>query len=366
MNILILTKTKKKILKPTHKTVSDYIKNEDFFYGWNEGFKADGHQTFLNWEESFFLPVSLKIKFLLLYRILHFSMSLTRLSCLDRYLFSRKIAKFCKLNKINAVFTEINISIAPKIIKDLVPDVVITQWYGIFPEMSNKETLKILSQYDLIWGPVEFDHTKVFFEGIENLKYIGCAVDDNMFYYDFDPVYAYDVVFVGGIGKGHSNRIETLEAIANNISSFAFYGYGEENIPKGYKLKEKFKGWVNTDEMRKLFSSSRIAINLTLDGYDRIKKGFNARLFEIAACGGALQMVKSDEKINEFYTVDEEVITFNNNDDLVTKINIYLSQKEASDKIAKSAMIKTSKYTYFEKAKLATEIMKNYHSSTNN
>jgi len=360
MNILLLTKIKKSLLQKWNTSVDEYITTDHFFGGWNNGFKSLGHNTFLNWDESFFFPGKLKIKCIFLYRAFNFFLIKTKLKIIDRYLLSRKIARFCTKNKIDVIYTEINTSISPLVIKKYAPNVIITQWYGIFPEMSDQITLKLLSQYDIIWGPCEFDESKITFDGIQNLKYIGSAVNNKLYFYDYNSDYAYDVVFVGGVGKGHSKRIEILEAIAQTIESFAFYGYGEENIPKGYKLKKVYKGWVNSDEMRKLFSSSRIALNLTLDGYDRITRGFNARLFEIAACGGALQMVKADNKLSEYFTVDEDLVTFENKEELILKIKFYLAQKEKAREITKSALIKSKEFSYDEKAKVASKILDDY------
>ncbi len=350
MNILILTKLKNQILEPHHKTVEDYVKDELFFNGFNEGFKNLGHKTFLNWEESFFVPQKLKVMFPFFVRVLKYAMRRVGLSKLDRYLFSKKIAFFCKKNSIDMIFTEINAYISPNILKKFYPEVIVTQWYGIFPEMSDIDTLNILSEYDYVWGPCEFDRAKVDFEGIEKLHYIGSGVNEQLFFYDYDENFSHDIVFVGGIGKAHSNRIEILEKIAQNFENFVFYGYGIENVPTHYKLRERYKGWINPKELRKLFSSSKIALNLTLDGYDRVKKGFNARLFEIAACGGTMQLCRYDEKIKEFFDIGKDLDCFEGSDDVVEKISFYLENKEKRKMLVKGSLLKINQYTYSKKA----------------
>ena len=357
MNILILTKLKSNILEPHHKNVNDYIKDEHFFNGWNEAFKKLGHSTFLNWEESVFFPQKLKIKFPFLIRVIRFVFKFIGLSKLDRYIFSKKIAKFCHLNDIDVIFTEINNFISPRLIKKNYPKVKITQWYGVFPEMSNNDILKILPEYDYIWGPCEFYKDQINFKGIEKFHYIGCAVNDQIYYNEYDDKFNYEIVFVGGVINAHSNRIKTLEAIAQKFDDFAFYGYGVENLPRDYKLRKKFKGWISSKNQRKLYSSSKVALNFTLNGYEKIKKGFNVRLFEIAACGGAIQLCKFDKKIEEFFLIGKDLDCFENSDDLITKIDFYLKNKKERDSLAQNSLYKSNQYTYLPKAKKILEII---------
>ncbi len=357
MNILILTKLKPQILKANHTSVEDYIEEDHFFDGYARGFKKLGHNIFLNWEESFFISQKFRLKFDLLSRILKFIFRKTRFDRIDRYLFSRKISKFCKENNIDFIFTEINSFISPLVIKKYFPKVLVTQWYGIFPEMSSRDTLNILSEYDYIWGPCEFYRNKVNFKGIEKLHYIGCSVNHTQYFYDYDENLAYDIIFVGGVGNAHSNRIDLLEKIAKKYDDFAFYGYGIENIPENYKLKEKYKGWASTNELRKLFSSSKVAINLTLNDYEKVKRGFNARLFEIAACGGSMQLCKSDQKINEFFKIGSDLDVFDDEEEMIAKIDYYLNHREERIVLAQNAVQKISRYTYYNRAKIIINII---------
>lgn len=357
MQILILTKLKRRILKPTHKNIEDYIKDEHFFDGYNEGFKRLGHRTFLLWDESVLFPTWFKKKLPFIWRVMSFASRRTRISRLDRFLFSKKIATFCKNNDINVIFTEINYYISPRIIKKYNPQVLVTQWYGIFPPRANTDESNILSAYDIIWGAAEFDLSKVHFDGIEKLEYIGCAVNDKSFYHDYDEKYAHDVVFYGGVGGAHSDRIGILEKVAQEFEDFVFYGVGIDHVPANYKLRSRFMGWVDTDTIRKLISSSKIVINLTLDGYDRLKRGFNARLFEISACGGAMQITISDKKLDEFFEVEKEIEIFSSTDELVEKIRYYLEHNCERRSIVQASQNRTNRYTYYERAKKMIEII---------
>ena len=171
-------------------------------------------------------------------------------------------------------------------------------------------------------------------------------------FYDYDDKYKYDIVFIGGIGKLHSNRIEILESLAKKYENFAFFGYGVENIPDNYELRKKYKGWADTKMMRKLFSSSKIALNLTLDNYEKVAKGFNSRLFEISACGGAIQVAPNDNKINEFFLTNDEVFVFNSANELFNQIEYLLQLEGAMQRdIAERCLAKSTNYSYKKRAK---------------
>jgi hypothetical protein len=357
MNILVLTKMKEYFLKSDVQNVNDYLKYDYFFEGFVNGFKKLGHNVHLMWDESYFLPPFFKLKFLFGYKVCYFLFKKTGFRNVDRYLLSKKIATYCKENKIDFIFTEINNFISPATIKKINPAILVTQWYGIFPEMSNKDTLKILSEYDVIFGPCEFHKDKVFFDGIDRLIYIGCGVNNRQFFHDFDTKFQYDIVFVGGVGKGHNSRIEILEFLAQNYDSFAFYGYGIENIPNNYKLKSRFKGWADVDTIRKLYSSSKIVLNLTLDGYERVKKGFNTRLFEISACNGGVQIVKNDAKIKDFFEPSVDLEVFEDIDDLKAKIDIMIKDSTKRKIMSDSAYKKSQLHTYDEKAKMICDFI---------
>jgi spore maturation protein CgeB len=361
MNILLLTKINNLVLDSSCKTVEDYTKLHHFFNGFDEGFKKLGYKTFLNCEESFFIPEYFYIKFNFFSRAIRFIFRKTRFYIIDRYFFSIKIALFCKRNNINIIFTEINTSISPKIIKKFYKNITITQWFGILPDMTTKDVLNHMLEYDILWTPGKlkddiYQKSKL---PIQKFKYIGSGVNLNLLKHEYDDEFAYDVVFVGGCGKNHNNRIEILEKVAEKFDSFAFYGYGIENVPDHYLLKKKYKGWINPVEQRKLYSSSKIALNLMLDNYERFELGFNQRLFEIAACRGAMQICRYDNKIKNYFDIGKDLECFDTIDNLIDKINFYLLNKKAKNMLVNNSYLKVKKYSYSEKVKKMMTIMNN-------
>jgi len=362
MNILILTKARlNKVLEQKPTNTEEYLKNDQFFSGWKDGFEKLGHVVQINGDHSFFFKSKFVYKYPNIFRYLNALFRKIGLKKLDRYLFSKKIAMICNKQNIDLIFTEINDSIEPNLIKKFSKrELLITEWFGVFPNMVSKDTLELLKQFDYIWTPCQMD--KVYKESnlpVKKFKYLGCAVNQDFMKYEFDKKYEYDIVFVGGIGKHHNNRIAILEKVAKKFNNFAFWGYGEENLPKDSILWKHFKGRIANTELHKVYSSSKIALNLTLDNYDTIEKGMNARLFEIASCNGAMQMCIYDKKIKEFFQIDKDLKTFKDAKELIIIIEDLLLNENQRKKIAKSAYSKSEKYTYSQKAKDVVGILSN-------
>ncbi len=161
---------------------------------------------------------------------------------------------------------------------------------------------------------------------------------------------------MGSVGKAHSNRVEILEKVAENFESFDFYGYGIKNTRPGSILRKRYKGWANDEVKRKLFSSSKIAINLTLDGCDRVKRGVNARSFEIAACRGALQLCMYIKNMEEYFD-GNEIVLFSNPDELVSKITYCLANDMERKEIVERSYKRNKENTYTNKVQKIIQVV---------
>jgi len=359
VKILILPKIKRQFINSDVKNVNDYIKRDNSFTGWVDGFINNGHQVFLIGSESFFLPCWFAYRMPFLYALLRKIIKLIKLSSIDRCLFSKQIARYTEKNDIDFIFTELNGYISPKIIKKYHNKIIVTQWFGIFPDMASKEILNNINEFDYVWAPGKFDDELIKFNINPKIFYfIGAGFNERALCHDFDQKYQYDICFIGGVDAFHSERIEYLEHIARNFDNAGFFGYGVENVPKNYMLRKKFKGGAVSVVVRKIISSSKIAINLNVDNFDRVKQGCNARTFEIAGCNGALQIAKYDKKIFDFFQDGIDLITFKTPDDMVEKIRYYLKNDEERKEIVRNAYLKSKLYTYTQKALMVEKILK--------
>ena len=350
MNILILTKYRSEIDCHNFSSSLDYLKKDNFFYSYYLAFRHLKNNVYVDANVSFFFPIYLIFRFNFIRKKYPRILRILALNYIDNFLLSIKIGIKCKLKSIDLLFTEINEYISPKIIKVISPKTKVTQWYGNSPSMTSMQMLKILPQYDFLFVPGEFDRSKVHFNGIEKTKYIGPSVDKSIFYHDFYKDYSFDIVFVGGIEHFHSERIPILEAVAKRYKRFAFYGYGETSLSANSSLKKAFKGRASTTQIRKLYSSSKIAINIPLNNYEIFSKGFNERLFEIAACNGALQVIKFDKKALDFFSLDSIDFFFDLNN-LFQVLDYYLLNEEERILKVRNSFRIVKKYNYVNKGK---------------
>ncbi|VAX21658.1 hypothetical protein MNBD_NITROSPINAE02-787 [hydrothermal vent metagenome] len=103
---------------------------------------------------------------------------------------------------------------------------------------------------------------------------------------------------------------------------------------------------LQPEEYIKIFNASQINLNLhsslTSVGVDPMADFVNPRTFEVAACG-AFGLVDRRDELGEMLKVGEEIITFDDSDDLREKIAFYLDHPEEREAIAKAGMKRTLK-----------------------
>ena len=96
-----------------------------------------------------------------------------------------------------------------------------------------------------------------------------------------------------------------------------------------------------------------------LDNYERVEFGFTARLFEIAACRGAMQICRYDNKIKNYFDIGKDLECFDTIDNLIDKINFYLLNQKAKNMLVNNSYLKVKKYSYSGKVKKMMIIMIN-------
>jgi spore maturation protein CgeB len=140
-----------------------------------------------------------------------------------------------------------------------------------------------------------------------------------------------DIIFVGAL---HLGKMPFLAQIKK-----AFGGrlrlYGITNLKRNlyFNLKYGFPSWVRP-----------IPFSQFVPLYQRTKIGFNVhnrgnytvgsyRLFELPA-NGVMQISDGGEYLNQFFREGEEIVGYNNADDLIDKIKYYLEHDEERQAIA--------------------------------
>ena len=351
MNVLILPRCKSQFIDRGTRLVEDYIQYDHLFQAYWKHFKAAGWHCSLFGSDSFFFPARFAYRSPKLYDFLRKAMRKTGLYKIDRYLYTHSLARRVNSLGIDLIFTEVNFNVDSELLAKLCPKLTLTQWFGILPDLLSPDDIRIVNGYHLNLCPVDYD-AWLQEKGIDpsTFFYASCgAVDTDLIYHEEDTDYAHDICFVGGLGPVHSNRLELLEAVAQRFDSFAFYGYGEEHIPDGYLLKQRFKGWADHTELRKIFSSCKVAINISSINYDRIVRGYNIRTLEIPACNGALQICNEHPNLNEFFEEGKEIITYTDIPDLLDKASYYLSDESKRASIVTKAYERCLAHSYTAK-----------------
>jgi spore maturation protein CgeB len=177
----------------------------------------------------------------------------------------------------------------------------------------------------------------------------------------------YDVSFVG---QPHGNRKKIIDNIRKAGININCWGRGWEN------------GRISQEEMIKVFSQSRINLNLTKASVDSLIKSIariflkkekesikiesprywidnlksalakqreqiKGRNFEIPGCGFLL--TGEADNLQDYYVKGKEIAVYKNNADLIDKIRYYLNNKEEREEVAKAGLKRTLQEHTYEK-----------------
>lgn len=191
-------------------------------------------------------------------------------------------------------------------------------------------------------NPKVFIWDKDFLNEFENTTYLPLAVNPKKYAtrsYD----YQYAITFVVDSFTNRCQEIlcELIKAFKNKLCIFASEKEFLESIEeiKEKKLLEEedleiyskcFKGCIESEEeLAEIFSSSKINLNLNLQG----KSSINYRVFEVLASGGFL-LTDEREDINEYFEIGKHLETYKDVKDLIDKIDFYLKNSTIAQRIA--------------------------------
>lgn len=136
---------------------------------------------------------------------------------------------------------------------------------------------------------------------------------------------------VSFVGAAHGDRAARVEALATRGIAVDCFGFGWPNGP------------VKAERIADIMRSSVISLNFSnSQGANQIK----ARTFEVPGAGGFL-LTETADGLERYYRVPDEVETFNDLDELASKISHYLGHLEERDRIAQAGYRRTAdEHTY--------------------
>lgn len=168
--------------------------------------------------------------------------------------------------------------------------------------------------------------------GVNNviLTQWGC---NHFLYKKMDLPFKYDVSFVG---QAHGVRSDIIKQIRDAGIKVETFGYGWP------------RGKVSTYEMIKIFNQSKINLNFSLSS-DRSVNQIKGRDFEIPGCGGFM-LTGDNQYLSDFFKADKEVISFTDQQQMIDKIQYYLSHDEEREGIRESGYKRVLKeHTYSQR-----------------
>jgi len=156
-------------------------------------------------------------------------------------------------------------------------------------------------------------------------------------YKKYDLAKRYDVSFVG---QPHGSRKKVIKKLLQKGIKVETWGYGWE------------RGRIELAKMIQIFNTSKINLNLS-NSYTNIfrfwekrREQIKGRNFEIQGCGG-FQLSSYVDDIESYFKLDQEIVCFRDENELVEKILFYLEHDKERIAIAKAGYRRVLKeHTY--------------------
>lgn len=163
-----------------------------------------------------------------------------------------------------------------------------------------------------------------------------------------------DVSFVGGLGWQWVKGREVLDAVAREIPTFQWWGYGADRLPDG-PLKEKYRGPAWGRDMYSIYKRSKIVINR----HGEIAGNYanNMRMYEATGCGAALVTELKDNLLSMFEY--GEMCAYDSPSNAVGVIRLMLEHWQGSGvDIAKRGQNRTlAEHTYAHRIPKIAEVL---------
>lgn len=140
-----------------------------------------------------------------------------------------------------------------------------------------------------------------------------------------------DVIFVGAL---YVNKMPLIAAVKKAFGR-KLRLFGLSNLKKNlyFNLKFGFPGWVRPlpfAQYVSYYQRAKIGINVHNRGDYTVG---SYRLFDLPA-NGVMQISDGGKYLNDFYSVGEEIESYQNVDELIDKIKYYLAHDDERNKIA--------------------------------
>jgi len=138
----------------------------------------------------------------------------------------------------------------------------------------------------------------------------------------------FDVTFIGTQKTDQSGRYQILKFLKDKGVKLRIYGFGWDDYQE---FKDINKGPLKDEEVIKIINESKINLCLSKDGYGQPQ--LKARVFEIGACKSFVLCEYAREYL-DYFKKNKEITLFHSPEELLEKIDYYLSNEKEREKLA--------------------------------
>ncbi|HEX4916934.1 MAG TPA: glycosyltransferase [Limnobacter sp.] len=197
--------------------------------------------------------------------------------------------------------------------------------------------------------------------GLPNVVHMPFGINQHLYHPIENRSPEFDVSFVGGWHPVRAWLIQRLQKAGFKVAVFGHRWPGgmvsQEEMVRIFNVSAINLNLSNstTWDMRYLFSSPKaFAMHFKTQ---KVVEQIKARHFEINACN-AFQLSYYVEGLERCYTIGEEIAVFNSPDELISKVDFYLSKPELRQQMAQAGYSRTMQdHTYAQRFNLLFQRM---------
>jgi len=148
----------------------------------------------------------------------------------------------------------------------------------------------------------------------------------------------YDVAFVGNIARAHHKtpRARQLGLLADR-----------------YKTNDFFRVYLQAEQAQ-VYNQAKIVFNTSIAGE------VTQRLYEATACGALVITDTRLEALGDQFELGRDLVPYQDEADLITKVDYYLNHAEERERIAENGYQRTlTRHTYYHRAQAFLEAIAN-------
>ena len=151
-------------------------------------------------------------------------------------------------------------------------------------------------------------------------------------------------VFVGALGRTQHARGNALLECAARRAPIEFWGYDQRGWAADSPIRTRYRGEAWGLDMYRVLASARIAVNRHIDVAEDYAN--NMRLYEATGVG-TLLLTDAKRNLGELFAVGEEVVAYEDENELVERVNHLLAHPEEAERIAAAGQARTLRdHTY--------------------